>query len=470
LSGSLSLSDGSSNTTTIAVAPTSGNYTVTVPSTNSNDTFCLLNLGNCAVNGGGSTNFAQGGNGFGATAVLGTADNNSLQFITNNQSALTIASGGAITARNNTNSVSAFRVEKSSSLRVFEVDTVSNVVSVGDGTVSSSPGFLNVANLSYDISNRNGASIQLNTGTGGGATVSGVSSVVDVAPTFAATGFFTGVSGKVTANNLNTSGASVIGISGAVFADDFNATGDVTIDYAVGGDFLIGSYGGNNGTSTINNAYGVRIAQFDNSFSGGVINKAAGIAIAPQTLAFNNTNLLIGATSIPSGNFSIYNSSTDNNVFAGKLRVGSTVAPTVALDVTGSAAISVNLTVNGYTTVKDLAVGNKLKLGAQTLTLTDDGVANDILTPTSSYIRVDVNETANAGVPDLIISELGAVDGDTLTVVNNEQDGTSDTFTITNLAGVVHTPGAVVITLGPNDSIAFIYMNDRWVTTSQSNN
>lgn len=115
-----------------------------------------------------------------------------------------------------------------------------------------------------------------------------------------------------------------------------------------------------------------------------------------------------------------------------------------------------------------LFVEDRLALGVQTLTLTDDGTANDTLTPTATYVRVDVNETANAGVPDLVLSEASAKDGDLLIIVNNEQDGSHDTFTITESAGVYETSALAAI--GPNDSITFIYMNYRWVQLSYSNN
>ncbi len=115
-----------------------------------------------------------------------------------------------------------------------------------------------------------------------------------------------------------------------------------------------------------------------------------------------------------------------------------------------------------------LFIEDRLSLGVQTLTLTDDGTANDTLTPTASYVRIDVNETANGGTPDLVLSETGVKDGDILIIVNNEQDGSHDTFTITESAGVYET--GTLAAFGPNDTITFIYMNDRWVQLAYSNN
>jgi parallel beta-helix repeat protein len=65
--GRLVISDGSSNTATILVASTAGNYTYTIPTTTANDTFCLVTLNNCA----GNSKFTDGGT---ATYLTATAD------------------------------------------------------------------------------------------------------------------------------------------------------------------------------------------------------------------------------------------------------------------------------------------------------------------------------------------------------------------------------------------------------------
>lgn len=77
--GLLAISDGSSNTATLAVGDLSGNFTYTIPVTSANDTFCLLTLGNCsggvAIVGaldGGTAN-AAGASIVGATLYLQSA-------------------------------------------------------------------------------------------------------------------------------------------------------------------------------------------------------------------------------------------------------------------------------------------------------------------------------------------------------------------------------------------------------------
>jgi hypothetical protein len=117
-----------------------------------------------------------------------------------------------------------------------------------------------------------------------------------------------------------------------------------------------------------------------------------------------------------------------------------------------------------------LFIEDRIGFGVQTLTLTDDGVANDTLVATASYIRIDQDEANDGTIPDLIISETGAKDGDMLIIVNNEVDGTNGTsFTITDAAGNVNVPGGT-FTVTTESSITLIYMNDRWVTLATSAN
>lgn len=74
VAGALKISDGSSNTGTIAMAPTAGNYTYTIPVTTANDTFCLQTLANCGSGGGVTTIGALNGGTANATgaSIVGT--------------------------------------------------------------------------------------------------------------------------------------------------------------------------------------------------------------------------------------------------------------------------------------------------------------------------------------------------------------------------------------------------------------
>jgi hypothetical protein len=67
-----------------------------------------------------------------------------------------------------------------------------------------------------------------------------------------------------------------------------------------------------------------------NALPGGVggitITNCAGIQLEEQTPGTNNSNLVIGQTTIPSGTWSIYNASTRNNYLAGPVLIGGTTA------------------------------------------------------------------------------------------------------------------------------------------------
>lgn len=89
-----------------------------------------------------STAFIQGGNGFGATAVLGTTDANSLQIVTGGAAQATIAVGGATTFQNSANSAGAFRVLNASSVPQFQVDTTNSRVYIGNLTADATGALL----------------------------------------------------------------------------------------------------------------------------------------------------------------------------------------------------------------------------------------------------------------------------------------------------------------------------------------
>lgn len=102
----------------------------------------------------------------------------------------------------------------------------------------------------------------------------------------------------------------------------------------------------NAGDTIISNCYGLRIVSAVNS-GGGSITKFAGIAIAGQTAATNNTHLLLGTTTAPTGNYGIYNSSTNTNYFAGYMGIGALPVTTQAVTTTIGTASDKGLVVTG---------------------------------------------------------------------------------------------------------------------------
>lgn len=107
----------------------------------------------------------------------------------------------------------------------------------------------------------------------------------------------------------------------------------------------------NNNAGTITNAVACRIS-FINANASGVINSLSGVEILNPSNAGTIANFkAISITNVTAGstNYAIY-SEGGQSVHAGNFRIGSNVAPTVALDVTGAALISTTLGITGLTT------------------------------------------------------------------------------------------------------------------------
>ena len=101
LFGGLKLSGTNGNAVLLQAAAGTANVTLTLPANGGTISQCLttdgagtLSFSACASGSGNA--FLQGGNAFAATGVLGTTDNNDLNFITNNITRLTVAAGGNV--------------------------------------------------------------------------------------------------------------------------------------------------------------------------------------------------------------------------------------------------------------------------------------------------------------------------------------------------------------------------------------
>ncbi len=90
---------------------------------------------------------------------------------------------------------------------------------------------------------------------------------------------------------------------------------------------------------TLTNSIGLNVENMGvfSTATGTTITSAAGAVIAAQSGATNTSAIVIGQGTIPSGNFGIYNSSANNNYFAGNVGIGTT-NPVELLDVFGGNA------------------------------------------------------------------------------------------------------------------------------------
>ncbi|MCB9821307.1 hypothetical protein H6798_02115 [Candidatus Nomurabacteria bacterium] len=371
--------------------------------------------------------FVQNGNSFTANAVLGTNDAYSLLFETGGNTQVTIADGGATTFKNSTNSTTAFQVQNSSSGSVFNVDTTNGRVSLG--TTTTTAGQLVVTSSNANPSNNYAGivstptidytALSTNTNYAGYFNITNTSAN-DTSGTFTgvyaraqhtagydttylygvdASTFSTG-SGIITTNSIAINASNTLQGSGSAI----NATNvkglnveaptlsTVSVTNSLGVDIA------NQGSASVANTYGIRVAAQTSSTTTNV-----GVAIG-EAANNNNTNLLIGTTTAPSGSFSIYNNSADDNVFAGNLRVGSTSAPTVALDVTGAGTFSglltgsAGLTVTGGTVNLNASSNNNTNINTGTSTGTV-AIGNSASTTTVlGTTTINTTGTATTGI------------------------------------------------------------------------
>lgn len=188
--------------------------------------------------------------------------------------------------------------------------------------------------------------------TGSPASASGTSNFAQYSATVSPTANSSAAFRALYSDNLFTASAknltaSGLGASSAVFGENrVTALGTVTALNALAGYGLtlssqatsLGTVTTLNGlgvgclnsfsnslTTTITGCYGSHIYAPINSGSGPLtLTGAAGIDIENITQGTNNTLLLMGTPTIPTGNFGIYSSSTSNNYLNGNLGIGTT--------------------------------------------------------------------------------------------------------------------------------------------------
>lgn len=246
-------------------------------------------------------------------------------------------------------------------------------------------------------------------------TAAGSVSAVAVTPTLspgsASSSGFLGLRSDVTLSGANNF-ASSYSLTGY---GRFSASGNATI---VGGTYSSGFYGSTSTNfGTVTDAYGgvfTGVDHFTNNPSGTITNATSvlannqvrgganlaitnsrGVVINNQTLGgTSNVNLLVGTTTSPSGNYSVYNSSAYQNYFAGNVGIGNDTTPDTNLHISKSTGGALSEILR----LSDTSVGVNLRVqlnpvvqrGVQFGVDVDGGgfPATDILTLTETRVGI----------------------------------------------------------------------------------
>jgi len=176
------------------------------------------------------------------------------------------------------------------------------------------------------------------------------------------------------------------------------------------------------GAGTLNNLQHYRATQ--GTFTGSVTNQ----------FGFSASSALVGATTLnvgfrgdlaaATGSWNFYGSGTANNAFVGSTRIGSLVAPTNTLDVTGTFGVSGAVTLSTPLAVSSGGTGattaNAALTNLTTFTTTATAGGTTVLTNTSTYFQFFTG-TLTQTITLPVTSTLGQ--GWTFHIVNN---GTGD--------------------------------------------
>ena len=193
--------------------------------------------------------------------------------------------------------------------------------------------------------------------------------------------------GYMSASNITSGAATFDNVSGGVFsALSTGASSTITLLEGIRATFSVNS-------GTVTTAYA---GKFSSSVSGtAAVTNNRTVFIEPDNGATTDVALYISNTmSAAADNYSIYSLTDAQSVHVGNLRIGSAVAPTVALDVTGAALISSTL---GVTDV--LSALSSIELGHATdTTLARSSAGN---------VTIEGNLIYRAGGTDVPVSDGG---------------------------------------------------------------
>ena len=245
---------------------------------------------------GSTGDILNGGNTTGATVVIGTQDAQSLSFETNGTTFMTADSSG---------NVGLGATPGGMRLYVALADTSTSGLPIGQQCrVTMSPASASSASArSLNMANYLSASGINFTGT-------------------ISCGWFE----NRVINAANITNLYALNISGLLMGGDAASIGTVT--QAIGAFVNSVSSFSNAISGTVTSARGILI---NNAGKGSLtITSQTGLNVAAMSGATNNTAVLVGTTTIPSGNYEIYSSGTNASYLAGNFGVGQTT-PTAVL-------------------------------------------------------------------------------------------------------------------------------------------
>lgn len=255
-----------------------------------------------------------------------------------------------------------------------------------------------------------------------------------------------------------------IGVNGAVYNQSSGTITNSTAGYFQAGNLSSGTTTTAKGISasvyvaggTLTNGTALYVESAVRS--AGTLTTNSGIIVDPQTAGTNNAgimigettgtnqaNLVIGQTTIPTGAYSIYNSSTDQNYFAGNLGIGATApAFRFTVDTTGLSNNGVAV-MNGSTQVAVLHNGGSttgrldlLTGGTQTIGLNASGL--------SYFTGGDVGIGLNSGVGARLQVNTASASG-IGQIIRGEASQTA------NLLEAQDSTGAIIASIGSNGAI-----------------
>lgn len=252
-----------------------------------------------------------------------------------------------------------------------------------------------------------------------------------------------------------TSGSAVGTLRGQLSEFSHGGTALVTNAYAIDVDGSVASSGNittvaliNVGaitygsTGAVTNAKGVQVSNFS---SATLTTNAFGFDCLNLTGALTLTAGFRSRLTSGTGKWNVYADGTANNALAGNVRIGSVVAPTVALDVTGAALISATLGVTGNFAVNT----NKFDVTATTGAVAHiGGVTTSGALGAVAVVASGRSTAQTAAVTSVSTFTVGGSDGSFEVSVNvNVTTSTLHNFTVT-CAYTDETNTARTVTLG----------------------